>query len=43
MCEPQEVHLVSLKHIIRYLQGPIGYELKYDNTSLELHGYTDSY
>lgn len=42
MCEPCEIHLVALKHILRYLQGTIGYELKYENTSLELRGYTDS-
>lgn len=43
MCEPHEIHLVALKHILRYLQGTIGYEIKYDNTtSLELHGYIDS-
>ena len=42
MCESRDIHLVALKHILRYLQGTIGYELKYENTSLELHGYTDS-
>ena len=41
MFEPHEIYLVSLKHILRYLQGTIGYELKYENTSLELHGYID--
>ena len=42
MCEPREFHLVTLKHMLRHLQGTIGYELKYENTNLELHGYTDS-
>ena len=42
MCQPREVHLVVVKHILMYLQGTIGYQLKYENTNLELHGYIDS-
>ena len=42
MCESREIHLVALKHVLRYLQGTIGYELKYKNTNLELDGYIDS-
>jgi len=36
MCEPHELHLVSLKHILRYLQVIIGCELKYVVTNLLL-------
>ncbi|XP_059067748.1 secreted RxLR effector protein 161-like [Cryptomeria japonica] len=42
MCEPQEMHLVVAKHILRHLQGTIGYGLKYKNVDLNLHGYSDS-
>ena len=41
-CEPKEIHLVAAKHILRYLQGTIGYGLKYENTDLDLHGYSNS-
>ena len=42
MCEPWETHLVVSMHIPRYLQGTIGYGLKYKNDDLDLHGYTNS-
>ena len=42
MCEPKEIHLVVVKHIMRYLQGTLNYGLKYDKVALDLHGFPDS-
>ena len=42
MCEPKEIHLVAIKHIMRYLQGTLNLGLKYEKADLDLHGYTDS-
>lgn len=42
MCEPKEIHLVAVKHIMRYLQGTLNYGLKYERVALNLHGFTDS-
>ena len=42
MCEPKEIHLVAVKHIMRYLQGTLNYGLKYERVALDLHGFTDS-
>ena len=41
MCEPKEIHLVAVKHIMRYLQGTLTLRLKYEKVELDLHGYTD--
>ena len=42
MCEPKEIHLVTVKHIMRYLQDTLNVGLKYEKVDLDLHGYTDS-
>ena len=42
MCEPKEIHLVVVKHIMRYLQGTLNFGLKYETVDLDLHGFTDS-
>ena len=42
MCEPKEIHLVVVKHIMRYLQGTLNFGLKYEEVDLDLHGFTDS-
>ena len=42
MCEPKEIHLVAVKHILRYLQGTLNFGLKYEKVGLDLHGLTDS-
>ena len=42
MCEPKEVHLVAVKHIMRYLQGTLNLGLKYKKVDLDLHGFIDS-
>ena len=41
MCEPKEIHLVAVKHIMRYLQGTLNFGLKYEKVDLYLHGLTD--
>ena len=42
MCEPKEIHLIAVKHIMRYLQGTLNLGLKYEKVDLDLHGFTDS-
>ena len=42
MCEPKEIHLVVVKHIMRYLQGTLNLGLKYEKVGLDLYGFTDS-
>ena len=34
MCEPKEIHLVAVKHIMRYLQGTLNLGLKYEKVDL---------
>ena len=36
------VHLIDVKHVLRYLKGTLDYGLKYDvNQKINLHGYVD--
>jgi hypothetical protein len=43
MVEPRHVHLVTTKHVLRYLHGTIGYGLRYVlDDEVKLQGYTDS-
>ena len=42
MCEPKEIHLVAVKHIMRCLQGTLNPGLKYEKVDLDLHGFIDS-
>ena len=42
MCEPNQIHLMEAKHIVRYLRGLVGMRLKYDQVEMNLHGYSDS-
>ena len=40
---PRNVHLIAVKHILRYLRGTVDYGLKYDaNQNINLEGYVDS-
>lgn len=41
MCEPREIHLMVVKHIMKYLQGTLNYGLKYEKVHLDLHGFTN--
>ena len=39
----RNVHLITAKHILRYLRGTIDYGLKYNaNQKINLEGYVDS-
>jgi hypothetical protein len=43
LVEPKHVHLVSPKHVMRYLKGTLDYRLSYDGDhNFTLSGYTDS-
>ena len=43
LTDPRYVHLISAKHILRYLKGTIDYGIKYeDNQNINLEGYVDS-
>ena len=42
MCESKKIHLMTAKHILRYLRGKIGLGLKYEKFELQLQVYTDS-
>ena len=42
MVEPRHVHLVAAKHVMRYLEGILGYILTYaTDREFKLCGYTD--
>ena len=43
LTNPINVHLIAVKHILRYLRGTIDYGLKYEaNWKINLEGYVDS-
>ena len=43
LTDPRGVHLVAVKHILRYLKGTVDYGLNYDaNQKFNLQGYVDS-
>ena len=42
MVEPRRVHLITTKHVLRYLRGTVDYGLRYvANCEFRLLGYTD--
>ena len=42
LIDPRHVHLISKKHILRYLKGIVDYGLKYEaNQKINLEGYVD--
>ena len=44
LTDPRQVHLIAVKHVLRYLKGTMDYGLKYNaNPKINLHGYVDSY
>jgi hypothetical protein len=43
MCEPKHIHMVVVKHILRYVRGTITYDLRYTSSGgVMLHGFIDS-
>ena len=43
MCEPKHIHMVVVKHILRYVRGTIAYGLRYTASGgVMLHGFTYS-
>jgi hypothetical protein len=43
MSQPKHTHWIAAKHVLRYLQGTIGYGLRYAaNVDLSLQGYVDA-
>ena len=43
LTDPRHVHLIAVKHILRYLKSTIDYGLKYEaNQKINLEGYLDS-
>ena len=42
LIDPRHVHLISAKHILRYMRGTVDYGLKYEvNQKINLEGYVD--
>ena len=42
LVQPRRVHLVAVKHVMRYLKGTIEFGLYYDGIhEYRLYGYTD--
>jgi hypothetical protein len=43
MCEPKHIHMIVVKHILRYVRKTINYGLRYTSSGgVMLHGFTDS-
>jgi hypothetical protein len=43
MVDPKHVHLIAVKHVMRYLKGTMDYGLKYvADSEISLLGYSDS-
>jgi hypothetical protein len=43
MVEPRQVHWIATKHMIKYLQGRVGYGLRYlGGDGMKLQGYSNS-
>ena len=44
LTDPRHVHLIAVKHILRYLRGTVDYGLKYEaSQKINLEGHVDSY
>jgi hypothetical protein len=42
MVDPRSVHLIAVKHVLRYLKGTMDYGLRYvSDHEIRLQGYVD--
>ena len=42
MCESRQIHWIAAKHVLRYLHGTVGYDLRYNSDcDLRLQGFTE--
>ena len=42
MCEPRQIHWTAAKHVLRYLHGTVGHDLRYNSDcDLRLQGFID--
>jgi hypothetical protein len=43
MSQPRQTHWIAAKHVLRYLRGTVGYDLRYaSSVDLSLQGYADA-
>jgi hypothetical protein len=43
MSQPRQTYSIAVKHVLRYLQGTIGYGLRYaSGVDMRLEGYADA-
>jgi hypothetical protein len=43
MSQPRQTHWIAAKHVLRYLQGTVGYGLRYaSDVDMRLQGYVDA-
>jgi hypothetical protein len=43
MSQSRQIHWVTMKHVLRYLRGTVGYGLRYASSiDMRLQGYVDS-
>jgi hypothetical protein len=43
MSQPRQTHWIAAKHVLRYLRGIVGYDLRYaSSVDLSLQGYVDA-
>jgi hypothetical protein len=42
MSQPRQTHWITVKHVLRYIRGTVGYVLRYaSSVNLSLQGYAD--
>jgi hypothetical protein len=43
MSQPRQTHWITVKHVLRYIRGTVGYGLRYaSSVNLSLQGYADT-
>ena len=44
MIQPRQTHWITIKHVLRYIWGIVGYDLRFSSSvDLSLQGYVDTY